>query len=74
MFKFQIFIHIFTIVKLKNNTKILKAGEKGVFLSLFQSNVSQWINKVQAPYLFQTVADYLVYHMYKNIAIIQIFN
>ena len=41
---------------------MLKAEKKGVFLQLFQSDISQWINESQAPYLFQTVANYLFHH------------
>ena len=46
----------------------------GVFMLLFQSNTSQWINKLQAPYLRQNNANYLVYYRWKNIVIIKTFN
>ena len=46
----------------------------GVFMLLFQSNTSQWINKLQAPYLRQNNANDLVYHISKYIAIIKTFN
>ena len=40
--KFQIFISIFTMVKLQKKTpKIFKWGKMGVFMQLFQSNVWQ---------------------------------
>ena len=45
-----------------------------VFMLLFQTNISQWINKLPAPYLCQNNANYLVYHIFKNIAIIKTFN
>ena len=43
-------------------------------LQLFQCCISQWINAVQAPYLFQNVAKYLVYYTCKLIAIIKTIN
>ena len=46
----------------------------GVFMLLFQSNISQWIHKLQAPYLSQINANYLVYQISKNIVIIKTFN
>ena len=47
--KFQFFIPIFTIEKLeKKRSQLVKVG---VFMQLFQSNISQWMNKLQAPYL-----------------------
>ena len=45
--KFQFFIHIFAMVKLKKTSPKFERGEKtgknGVFLQLFQSAVSPWI-------------------------------
>ena len=46
----------------------------GVFMLLFQSNISQWIHKLKAPYLSQNNVDYLVYYMSKNISIIKTFS
>ena len=43
----------------------------GVFVQLFQSNISQCIHKLQAPYLCQSDANYLVFHTSKNTAIIK---
>ena len=42
-------------------------------MQIFQSNLSQGINQLQAPYLCQNNAYYLVYHISKTIAIIIIF-
>ena len=44
------------------------------FLQLFQSTLSQWINKLKASYLCQNNANDLVYHMSKNIAITKTFD
>ena len=49
-----------------------KTGEERSFFETFKSNISQWINNIKALYLCQTNADYLVYHIYKNNAIIAI--
>ena len=70
--KFQLFIRIFTVVKLENKTQA--RGKKRRFLPLFQSNAPQWINALQAPNLCQSNADYLVCHILKNIAISKTFN
>ena len=73
--EFQVFIRIFTTIKLKNkNANWKKNGEKGRVLWLFQSSLSQLINKLQAPYLCQIKAHYIVYRMFKNIAIIKTFS
>ena len=45
-----------------------------VFMQLFQRNISQWINKLQTPYLCQNNAHYLVFHISQNIAIVKTFN
>ena len=66
------------MVKLKKKNQKFERGEKrgknGVFLQLFQSAVSPWIIELQAQYLFQNVANYLGYHICKNIVITLIFN
>ena len=46
----------------------------GVFMLLFQSIISQWIKKLQAPYLCQNSAYYLAYYISKNIATVKVFN
>ena len=45
-----------------------------VFMQLFQSNISQWFHKLQALYLCQNNANYLVYHIYKKKMIMKTFN
>ena len=73
--KFQLIIHIFTREKLTNKNRNVKNGAKGAWLlRLFPSRISQWINKLPAPYLRQNNANYLVYHMSKNIATIKTLN
>ena len=73
--KFQLIIRIFTIEKLKNKIPIFEREVKmGVFKQLFQSNISQWINKLPAPYWCQNNDNYLVYDISKNIATIKIFS
>ena len=65
--EFQFFIHIFTMENLKNKIPVFWRGVKtGVFIQLFQSNISQWINKLKASYLHRNNANDLVYHTSKN--------
>ena len=47
--------------------QILKNGAR--FYRLFQSNISQRINKLQAPNLRQSNANYYAYHICKNCVI-----
>ena len=73
--KFQVFIHIFTVEKLRNKIPTFEREVKtGVFTQLFQSKISRSINKLQAPYLCQNNANYLVYPIFKNHTIIKIFS
>ena len=46
----------------------------GVFMQFFKSNISQDINRLQAPYLCQNNVNCLVYHTSRNIATIKIFS
>ena len=43
-------------------------------MQLVQSNISQRIHKLLAPYLRKNNANYLVYHVTKNCAVIKTFN
>ena len=43
-------------------------------MQLFQSTISQWINKLQAQYLCQNNPYYIVYHISENITIIKTIN
>ena len=61
--------------KLTNKKINFKMGKgKGVFLQLFKCCITQWINELQAQYVFRNVANYHVYHKCKNIAVIKICN
>ena len=52
--KFQFFIHIFTMLKLKNKNQNFKNGEKWAF---FQLGVSQWIIEIQCSFLSQKLSN-----------------